>query len=474
MKKKKKLTNKKILVSILTIFLLLWIVVAYYNSFKTQPEGIAYESPILNIPDEDIEFLYNLNYETNDEEILETQILEKAMEMIDNAEKFILIDMFIFTPDNGEIESLKNKLIQKKQQNPEMKITFITDEFNTFYESYTPNWLSEFRENNIEVIFPNLNKIRDPDPTYSGFWRTYLQWFGTGKGWIKYSDDENKKVSIRAILKSLNAKVNHRKLIVADNKEEIHSLVTSANFVDHENAYSNVALFVKSKLWEELLTSEQSLASMSDLNLDIPTFTPTEKSGEVSLQLLTENKIGDHILSEIDSTKNEDRINIATFLLSDRRLVNSLIEASERGTEIMLVLDPSKTLFGRDKKGIPNRAIAYELSEKSNGKIQTRWYDTEEEQFHSKLLIINNETDTITILGSPNFAKKSMGRSPHLETSVKVISDKKTNFSKSVNEYFERIWNNENALYTLDFDTYEKPPRSQYLFFRLKELLGIR
>jgi len=69
----------------------------------------------------------------------------------------------------------------------------------------------------------------------------------------------------------------------------------------------------------------------------------------------------------------------------DTLLVN---KAAEAGVDVKIILDPSKDAFGREKNGIPNQPVAYELTKKSHGKIRIRWYHTHGEQFHTKLTLI--------------------------------------------------------------------------------------
>jgi len=109
--------------------------------------------------------------------------------------KFILIDMFLFNNAYSGKEraielsgTLTSKLIEKKKQNPEIKINFVTDEINNFYGSYTSEEILALKENGINVIITDLSKLRDSNFMYTSIWRTYIQWFGTsGTGWMKHT-----------------------------------------------------------------------------------------------------------------------------------------------------------------------------------------------------------------------------------------------------------------------------------------------
>ncbi|MBA9027932.1 hypothetical protein [Peribacillus huizhouensis] len=87
-------------------------------------------------------------------------------------------------------KTLTDKLVAKKRVNPHIQVIFITDEVNTTYQSYQLKELKKMRENGIEVIVANLDRLRDPNPIYSGFYRTFLQWFSeSGYGWIWNNKD---------------------------------------------------------------------------------------------------------------------------------------------------------------------------------------------------------------------------------------------------------------------------------------------
>ena len=162
---------------------------------------------------------------------------------------------------------------------------------------------------------------------------------------------------------------------------------------------------------------------------------------------------------------------MAMFYLSDRDIINSLLKASERGVEIRLLLDPNKDAFAREKSGIPNRQVANELVKKSNEKIQIKWFDTKGEQFHVKLVIIRKENSTITYLGSANLTRRNID-DLNLETNVKTIIPNSRALATEFKEYFDRLWNNEGAKYSLDFEAYEETSKAKWLLYYIQEKSG--
>lgn len=476
--------KKKYLKIFLIIFLLIWFLSSIYSKFMPLPEGTSLAGKVYNVSEEQIDILYDLNYLKENNTIIEQEIFKNVFSIVDNAETFIVIDMFLFNSDYSSkgrfinlTEVLKDKLLEKKKQNPSIDITFITDEINNFYGSYTSDEIQELRDSGINVIITDLTKLRDVNLIYAGFWRAYIQWFGTkGEGWIKHPlGNEKNNITLRSFLKVMNTKANHRKLIIADNNETIVSLVTSANPHDASSLHSNIGIKLDSLIWKDLLDSEKAVAKFSGSKISLNSEDLLSKAkpeeGDIQIQLLTERKIRDSMIKEIDLTKEGESIEMVMFYLSDRRIIKALLAAAERGVNISLILDPNKDAFAREKNGIPNRQVAYELITKSKGKIQIRWFDTHGEQLHAKLVIIRREGRTIIFLGSANLTKRNIGDF-NLETDVKVNSPNSRMPAIEVNNLFERLWANQDGIYTADFSKYEDSSKTKYLLYRFQEATG--
>ena len=483
---KNKVKKRRIILKIILFVLIIYLVVLFYNVLKPLPEGTSVEGTIYNIADEDIDFLYDLNYlENNNSQIIEQEIFNNVFYMIDNAQRLIVIDVFLFNSDyssKGRLINLtrimKDKLIEKKKTNPNIEIYFTTDEINNFYGSYTSEEILELQENNITVIITDLTKLRDSNPTYSAFWRIFLMPLGTyGEGSLRHPlGREDKEVTLRAYLKLINTKANHRKIIVADNGNEIWSIITSANPHEASSLHSNIAFLIKKDIWKDLIESEKGIAKFSgtkinEINTNFAIYNENSQEKDISVQLLTEGKIRDNLIRDIDSTVEGESINIAMFYLSDRKIIDSIKKASERGVEIRLILDPNKDAFAREKNGIPNRQVALELIEDSNNQISVRWYNTQGEQFHTKLIIIKKKDKIIVYGGSANLTKRNVGNL-NLETDVKITSQYNKDIAIEIIAYFENLWENKNGKYTLDFDSYKDESTSKYWIYRFQEFSG--
>src|SRR5699024_403495 len=168
--------KKYIFWGICVLFLLTAITVGIANHLKKLPPKLSYAGDVHRT--NDIEFLYDLTYENKDEEIKTEQLIfSEAWKIIDEAEDFILVDMFLFNdytnqnrnfPDlSGE---LTHKLLEKREENPDMPIVLITDPINTGYYSYESKHIKALEANNIEVIITDLDKLHDSNKPYTSIW----------------------------------------------------------------------------------------------------------------------------------------------------------------------------------------------------------------------------------------------------------------------------------------------------------------
>ena len=127
---------------LLVSMLLVVIAVIVYNSYKPLPEGISYEGEIHHV--QDINFIYDLSYHDEQGKVQhEQRIFQTIYDAIEEADSFIVIDMFLFNSFYDEkvdfpklSKTLTDKLIAQKKKKPELEVMFITDEVNTSYNAY--------------------------------------------------------------------------------------------------------------------------------------------------------------------------------------------------------------------------------------------------------------------------------------------------------------------------------------------------
>ena len=161
------------------------------------------------------------------------------------------------------------------------------------------------------------------------------------------------------------------------------------------------------------------------------------------------------------------------FYIADRDIVEALKRADQKGVTIRMLLDPNKDAFGREKNGTPNRQVAHELIQNSNGNTTIRWCDTHGEQCHSKLLLIETGEQVVMMQGSANYTKRNL-QDYNLETNVIITGKKSAQIFNDIEAFFETQWNNEeNKFYSTVYETYEDRSTYKTIVCRLKEFTGL-
>lgn len=455
------------------ILVLLLIIIPILYSLNTKnPPGTNLSS---DFKDADCEFLYDLTYLKDGKRLHEKRIFKREMDLIKNAKDFLMVDFFLFNDEYpssmsfpSQVEEMTDLLIAKKKENPAMPILFVTDPINNFYGAYEEDNLKRLRENGIEVVVTDLNKMRDSNALVSGFYRAYLQWFGTsGGGWIKnFFDKDADKVNIRSILKLANFKGNHRKVLISEKE----ALVASANPHDPSAHHSNVAMVFRGKSMEDLIKSESIF--FDKLPNVIENFKVEEVTSPYKLKVITEGKIYDEISKNIKETKKGDEINLGIFYLSEFRILRELGEASKRGVDVKIIADLNKDAFGLEKNGSPNRPALSELKE-DYPDINIRWYQTSGEQFHTKFIYFDfKDKNPLAILGSANYTRRNLDNF-NLETNLAVEMEKDSPMAKEMKDYYARIWNNKDGDYTLPIEDFYESRFFMRILWKIQEKTGL-
>ena len=454
-------TKKRLLFGGLVLILLLYIAIILWHTYKPLPKGVSYAGDMHWT--DDIELFTDLSYAQNkkgDGMKHELTIFPELYKMIEDAEEFIVLDIFMLDHyydediDFPEIaQELTATLVKKKEENPNMPIYFITDPLNKGYGSYESEWFSKMEKAGIKVIYTDLDELRDSTPIYSGLYRMIFRWTDVGgDGWIPNAmAAKAPKMRLASYMTLLNVKANHRKTIVTEKA----AFVTSSNPHNASGFHGNVALKVKSAgVINDILESEEAVAQFSKGG-KLPRVDDTEPTdGDYSVQYVTEKKILDSLLGDITKTQPGDTIRMGMFYIAETHIVDALIDAANRGVDIEMILDPNENAFGNDKSGIPNRPVAQELVEKTEGKIKIRWYNTVVGQYHTKLVVIQTTEGTYISNGSANLTERTLDNY-NLEANLRVIAPNDSKLVGELDDYFKRLWENEDAQYTLDFEEFQ-------------------
>ncbi len=404
------------------------------------------------------------------------EIFDSIFQMIDEADEFILVDFFLvndflYEPGPGLrrlSRELTDKLVEKRAANPDLDIVFISDPVNTVYGAIESPFFRELEDAGVRVVWTDLNKLRDSNPIYSKPWRLLGKPWGTGPGNAIGNPLGEGSISLRSMLKLMNFKANHRKVVVTEKS----LLVTSANPHDASSAHWNVALRIDGAAMPLAWQAESAILRFSGApDVQPPAFRVGTTTSSRSVSVLTERKIKDCVLTLLESAEPGTRIDLAMFYFSDRDLVRAFIAAHKRGCDIRVILDPNKDAFGKEKNGIPNRQTALRFATEG---IPLRWADTHGEQCHVKMLYVEHADETSTFLiGSCNYTRRNTdnfnGECDLAYTAP--INDSEMQRARSV---FDRWWGNkEGRIYTTDYKTYEDRSVRRKIRGWLMEILGL-
>ena len=469
------------------VIILILTVVMFYHRVKPLPPGVSYAGNTYTIPEKDVEFLYDLTYQKDGKELYDHSIFDEVYQTIEEAEDFLILDLFLvngYTKGDRDYPRISEKLsktIQKQmKKNPDLKVVFISDVVNTTYGSHSAKQLEPLEDLGAEVIYTDLNRLRDPNILYSGVWRTALGWFGQdGYGWLPNPMAPSApKVTMRSYLKLLNIKANHRKVVITENA----GLILSANPHDASGFHSNIGFKVKGAILKEMVKAEKAVAAFSggnveafpteeDLDQSIKKLSPAEAS--VKAQILTEKKVQTSVVKAMNKANKGDEVWIGMFYLADRDIIDAIGDAADREVEVRLVLDPNQNAFGQEKIGLPNLPIASELHNLDNDHITIRWYNTNKEQYHTKFIYIKGKKESTVIGGSSNYTSRNLD-DYNLEENIKIVAPTDSKTMSNIDQYFNRIWNNEDGTYTVKYEKYQdKLPAFKYVMYILQKIFQV-
>lgn len=468
------------------LFLLPALCLSIYHQVKPLPKGTNYASRIYQLDDSQIQFLYDLTYQKDGKKEDDQEIFSEVFKAIEEAKEFIILDMFLvnsYSNSNKEYppisETLTSKIEKQMQKHPNLKVIFITDEINSSYGSHEVKNLEPLKKLGAQVVITDLNRLRDPNILYSGIWRTFFSLFGqAGEGWISNPIAENAPdITLRSSLKIFNLKANHRKVAVTENT----GFILSANPHNASAYHSNIGFKVKGDILQELIKAEKAVAAFSGgktehfpkLKSKVVIQHPTKRGKPLQAQILTEGKIQEAVIRSIERATQGERVWIGMFYLADRDIIHAIERAAIRGVHVNLILDPNQNAFGQGKMGLPNRPIAAELEKIGNKNITIRWYNTGKEQYHSKIIFVEGKRNSIVIGGSANYTFRNLDNY-NMEADFKVVGSNDSQFMKDVNEYFTRLWKNEDAVYTLNYNAYQdEVPALKYSIYAMQKLLRL-
>lgn len=451
------------------------------STIKTPPAGVNYESPVREA--ENVDFHYDLTYLDKDGNIqYDRNLWDATYKVVDNAEDYLIVEMFLFNDlYNKDREKFPEfareyteRLVRKQKENPDLKIYAVLDENNNFYGAFEHPFITMMKDAGINVIEVDIMKLKDTFPWYSPIWRTAIEPLGNpqNKGWIgNFYGPMWPKLTLRNLFRALNVKADHKKVFL--NEKEV--VVSGANIHDPSYFHENVAIYADGPITGDVLDNLQKVADFSGGKIDVENNEelPVQKSGapesgSYQIQYLSEAKIGEHLDRDIDSLKAGDELLMGMYFLADRSVVDKLIKASNRGVKIRIILDRSRDAFGMSTNGLPNKPVSKKLKKKTGGKIEVKWYFTNNEQYHTKITLMKKTDGSVIIhTGSANLIKKNI-RGYIMDSNFRILTDSDSELTKDIYGYFDRLWENRDGLFTINFD--DEPTTSAFADFMYKIL----
>ena len=422
------------------------------------------------------------------------------------------------------------RIVKKKMENPNLKVYILSDENNNLYGAFEHPLITEMKNAGIDVIDVDIYKLKDTFPWYSPIWRSVIKPFGNpqGKGWItNFYGPMWPKLTLRNLFRALNVKADHRKIFLNEDKV----VIASANIHDPSYFHENVAISADGEITKDILRDLQLVAKFSGGNIDVSSESEAKKpvniknfqaskikfkedeslksdlqkqveqieknkgnfvdkgtkefyeTGELTknedvlqnddpnnsykVQFESEAKIGENLDKDIDSLKAGDEVLMGMYFLADRPVIDKLIKAANRGVKVRIIFDRSRDAFGMSTNGLPNKPVSKKLKKKTKNKIEIKWYFTNNEQFHTKIMLMKKTDGNVIIhTGSANYIKKNI-RGYIMDANLRVLTNKDSKLTKDVYNYFDRLWENRDGLFTINFDDEPTTKASQDFMYKI-------
>ena len=443
------------------------------------PSGLSFEGE--QLPVHRVEFLSDVTYiDASGVRQCEQEIFDHWLRIIRGARQFIVIDMYLYNDFQGPVPELHrplareitDALVRQKAKYPAMRAVVISDPVNTFYGGVRSPYFDELRSAGVEVVFTDLTRLRDSNGSWGAIWRPLIRPLGNSRaGWLPTPFGH--RVSLRTYLGFLNLKGNHRKVLVADHGDDVIALVTGANVHDGSSAHTNVGLSFTGPAAVDLIRTENAVLAFSGAPpLKLPRPVKRATQPDVTAQVLTESKIRDDILSEIQSSGPGDALDIAMLFVSDRRVITALKSAHRRGAGIRILLDQNRGAFGIKRSGIPNVPVAHELNKAG---LEVRWFEPPRQQCHTKILLLRRSDETATMsLGSTNLTRRNLDDF-NLETNVVLRGGGTSPVFRDAAIWFDRVWNNRSGkeIHSSEYERHRGSPNlGQHALYRFMERTG--
>lgn len=402
--------------------LVLYAAVSAYYRFRPLPSGInGHCRRSYRVASEDIYFFHNTTWYENDQRYMVQEITPALIRLIRAARRWMVADIFLFSLHH--IDRAPDYLPTTRQivdaiASRKRPAWFITDPINTSYGSWVSPPLQWLQQAGVQVCVTDLNKMRDNNLLYSPLWRLFIRPIPkAAPPRIKNPLEPNATMTLWSFLDGINARGNHRKLLIADHEDSYVTFITSANFENASCYFGNTAVAIRSAaVARHFLEAEKAIARAS--GMEIPVEIPAEESsGDAVVTPLMGSDIKRALIQDLDRATPQDYLFLFAQFLSERGMIEALVRASRRGVPGILVLDQSKIDFGNPKSGFPNQLTGPELARRTGFEI--RWADIHREEYHNQFMLLRTPSRCVFHIGSANYNRRSLSNTV-LEANVRI------------------------------------------------------
>lgn len=443
---------------------------AYYR-FRPQPRGINGVRRSYRLSADDVQFFHNTTWYENNQRKMVCEIKDELIRLIRASRRWLVMDVFLFSLHHTDRASdyipttRQIVLALTERDHPRW---FITDPINISYGSWVSAPLLWLVQAGVSVGITDLNKLRDNNLLYSPFWRLFLRWFGKSLP-PRFNNllEPNATMSLWSFLDAINARGNHRKLLIADHESDYVSFLSSSNFEDASCYFGNTAVTIRNAaVARHYLEAEKAVGRLSgvDVSVSIP---ESDSDGDTEVTPLMGAQIKEALIQDLDQATPDHRLYLFAQFLSSRDIIEALVRASRRGVRGVLVMDQNKVDFGNPKGGYPNQVTAPELARRTDFEI--RWANSPNEEYHNQFMLLSTPSRCVFHVGSANFSRRSLSATV-LESNVRIDAPASADLSRRVLDYAEWMTSEPRSL------AYEngsrRNSRLRYLAYRFLEATG--
>ncbi len=447
-----------------------------YEWWKPLPEPLTKSHETFQVPEKGVRFLADSKQKNaKGGDVADPALTKRYTELARTAESLLFVsEESIPVSSSSTFASI---IESARTANPHLAMAVVTDPSSTRHGGATSASLERIRKAKALVIETDMRALPDANLFYSSLWRPFFSWWGNSpkNGWLPDPYGESIRVPLRSWLAFYNMRSNESHLLLADAKvgkaRKFVTLVMSSDIGEEAGATGKVGIEIDDHAWSSVLKAQTDLAALSGASL--PTIEPgrvVDESGNVSVTLLSLSELDDRLRGFISKMQRGDRLDIAARFVSDRGVISDIKDATMRGASVRLIMDTNEEWKGHRLLGMPNRPVAKELAGPTGGAL-VRWSDPDYPPSTARFAIGKTASTSILIVGGADVTRRDL-RGHNVETVVMASAPKEFGASIDATKYFDRLWNNIDGRYTVDYSAFADDSLWKASIYRMMERAG--